>query len=532
MRTSHAMDTLVISCQVDGGEVHVAARLAPNRGAPWSFPQFPRQTTVQRLVETAEVLTTALREAVLAVSRLDPPADLQLASTCLRGLRQAGSRLTETLLPPPVAEWLAANGSGHVIFECDPRLNGVPFHLLVVERDFLGFQCAVGKQLWTPGAAQRTGRPARPLPWRTAHVVDPGNLLPEAAVSEFAFPEVGNEPNPPVFRVGAMLRSRPVTKEQVQTLLRESDAFNFFGHHRHEPGRPETDGWVLGPEPDEVFTAGDFLAAFPPGSRPPALLVAAACDSGTTSMWEEDWPETRRVHGLADAASRAGVDHFVGSMVALPGKRTGRLFAPFYAALIGGRSLGDALRHARRAFRDNPDDPDDPGTLFGLPFVLYGDPTAGVVCAEGHPVSDQTARFCEAPVGHGFCGRLVCESDSGFPGRRCAAHRVQRRCSAGHPLDDTTQVVRCSHHELGGTPCGNLVCERCSGWSRALCHEHCSHEGRPILAGTGRLCRDPQRRHPEEKRSIAPGESGYLQGLCRECLEAASTAAAPLSKKP
>lgn len=519
------MNTLVLSYTIDGDQVHLTPRLRRNRGGEEVLPQAARLCPVQRLLDAGAAVTLQLQQALSAVSHLSPPEDLAHAAASLGALRQAGHALTRLLLPEAVVAELDPAGGGHVIFECDPRLNAVPFHLSTVGGDFLCLRFAVGKRLWTPVRRPPQPQLAEALPWRAFSLIDPGALLPGKVVGQF--PEdafLAGGPMAQVFDFGPMSVSRAVRKDRLQAELREARVVNFFGHHQYDDANPEASGWVLAEGSSAgVFTGNDLLDALGHGAAPPQLIFSAGCDSGITNGWETTWPETGTLHGLVDAACRAGIPHYVGGMVEIPMERAAGVFLPFYSALADGRSIGEALRLARLTFRESPQDTDDGGTLFALPYVLYGDPTVGAVCAGGHPAAGASLVFCEAPGEDRPCGRLVCERDAGFADRRCAHHAVARtvvRCSAGHAVADASALEPCGHRSITGETCGNTVCPECSGWGKRLCYEHVSFEGRRILAGAHKLCDDPDGRHPGVKRSVAPGEAGWklvAPVLCREC---------------
>jgi hypothetical protein len=303
--------------------------------------------------------------------------------------------------------------------------------------------------------------------------------------------------------------------------LRSHDLVSLILHHESDPD-PERTGFVLGPGENgagaRLFTARDFQAAFPAGALPPLVLLAICCRSGMAEGWDKAWGRAGEpMHWMVDAAQGLGVRSYLGTITEIPSLPAPRLLGPFHEALVAGHSVGQSLRLARLALRKNRENPSDGGTLLGLGYALYGDPTVACFCAGGaHRLDDGPSLLCEAPLREGICCKALCPEDGGYHDRRCNEHwkPADLVCSAGHPVARVGALLKCRADD-----CHNTICPRCGGHGQGLCWEHCCHQGHKVIAKARKQCRDPRKLHPNEKRCVCPLDSGWLGSLCVQCLE-------------
>lgn len=544
------MAVLVLHYTVEEGYVGLEARLLKAGGTeqPWRvYPRLEykaRDHSVRCEVTSVNALSTEIHRVLAgAVDAMGDSADNldhRAAQGYLQELRSLGTELQRRLLPTDLTEELHREWAiQHIIFECDPRLSNVPFDLIFLWEDFLCYQFATGKRLLSPGLPGPARKPphqgnAEPaeVGCRGFSLVDPeGSLQAEGAKRlrvEFerfldsweTLTDGRGRPARERIDFSKIRAFRPVRKADLENALQQYRMVNLVCHHVVDPQCPERSGFVLSAmsgKPAEVFTAADLAGCLGPGTIPPWVMLAIACRSGTLEGWNSEWMHLNRLYGMVDAAMRAGVHHYLGAIVKIPADRSPGLLLPFYRHLIEGNSVGQALRAARQTFRVNLRDPLDAGTALGLAFVLYGDPTVGYFCAEGHVAYGVPQVICEAMEQDGTrCGRVVCQKDASFGSFRCARHAgPSLKCSAGHPVANQEQLTRCQFEG-----CRNSVCSDCAGYGQGLCWEHCCYDGHPIPKGTqAKRCPDPTGIHPGENRSVCPQDNGWLQGLCRECMK-------------
>jgi len=504
-----------------------------------THPHLASQTIVSEL--SKEVCTT-LAAAVQGMYANHGELDAAATQGFLEELRRLGTRLRELLLPAPlVAELEASPFVRHLVFRCDPSLNGVPFELMFLG-DFLGFRYGTGRELLTVARPALNAQPAAgdaQQPYHGYGLVDPGQLLSNAGAAglreEFDLFQTawddGRHPGDGQRQFHELIgfddcqAFHLIRKEDLIEAIRHHEVVFLVCHHRFDAQDPGRSGFVLAADnvgnPAEMLTAQDLTNALGPGHAAPRLMLSVACESGIAPGWEHEWTRGDRLFGMVDAAIRSGVRQYISTLISIPADRSPALVLSVCREVVLGQTVGEALRAARCAFRANAADPLDSGTVWGLAFILYGDPAEALLCPQGHRVDAGPTVACRAILHSGrACGTVVCPAEPGFAQRLCNDHAVAEpvKCSAGHRVAGQSQLAPC---RIAG--CRNTICPACRGWGQGLCWEHCCHEGHPIVGPAARkTCRDPDGRHTGERRSICPLDAGYLRGLCDHCLAEAN----------
>ena len=517
------MDTLLLHYTIEPRGERAFIGLVPilrrNDGRLMFLRAYARLSDLAPVLEASANFLGTLRSAVLSMGH---QVNLLAAAGFLGQLQRHGSELLSRLLPDEIISLLQEEGQvRHVTFCYDPRLNAVPFDCVPLNGDFLGFQFAVGRELLSAGtaASRGAGRPAGiPLSGRFILVPPPELSTTERAevirqAVDF-YAEWGRKGRNISIRFDSLSLTGAPTAKDVLEAFQTREIVSVYSHHFYDENHPETSGYRLGGQ--TMFTARQLLDGFAAGQMSPLLVFSLSCESGITRGWENDWPKSERLYGMVDAAKRIGVLHYIGTLVEIPAPKSIGLFGPFYGALADGFTIGEALRLTRLSLRRNPRDPEDGGTVLGLALTLYGDPSVALLSRSGHRTAEVYAPVCEGKTGGALCGKAVAPQDPGYALRLCPDHYSPEGCSAGHILSSGTSLKKCCK-------CDNKLCPQCAGWGRQLCWEHCCFEGHEIVAGVKKVCSDPQRRHPGEKRSICPfDEARWLRGLCRECFPAST----------
>lgn len=236
----------------------------------------------------------------------------------------------------PIESWIEADR--RLIVETDGVLCLLPLQALVDERgSYLGdrFQVSV-----SPGMRyQAESRKWNGLsPESTALVVgDPAARnwasLPGA---EQEAREVAAHFNRSHLVLDANVSSKEIAKE-----LPHVDVFHFSGH---ASAGVDASGMVLGDA--SLFQARNLL---PMRSARTQLAVLSACASarGTTGFFDDE-------DSFVQQLAAAGVPEIVASRWNVDSSATAVLMRMFYAGLMQGRTVPDALREATRSVRANP----------------------------------------------------------------------------------------------------------------------------------------------------------------------------------
>jgi CHAT domain-containing protein len=164
-------------------------------------------------------------------------------------------------------------------------------------------------------------------------------------------------------RVRALLRKQPgcllkelwrgeATRQAVLSAFRsgEYDVIHYAGHAEFDEQTPSRSGIVCA---NDVRLTGADLSSI---SRLPTLVFFNACESGRV-RGKPVKGKTREQHakdsvGLAEAFMRGGVANFLGTYWPVGDEAASVFATSFYADIVAGKSVGEALRRGRVAVRD------------------------------------------------------------------------------------------------------------------------------------------------------------------------------------
>jgi tetratricopeptide (TPR) repeat protein len=181
-------------------------------------------------------------------------------------------------------------------------------------------------------------------------------------------------------RLGAYLGERPqytvvvndgaVSRAEFLARFRDSDIVHVAGQAEFDGARSAASGLLVA---DGRVTAAD-LGGLPAGATVPRLFFFNAIEPAAGGG---DGRREAAVAAVAAAVLAAGVKHFVCSVRAVAGTTGFQFSDEFYHELASGRSVGVAVREARRAAARR----EGKSALTWASYVLYGDPTARYVTA-------------------------------------------------------------------------------------------------------------------------------------------------------
>ncbi len=284
-------------------------------------------------------------------------------------LTDLGHRLGTLVLPEAVRTELAKSRSRHLVVVHDLAAARLPWEALRLghwipaiaaglSRRYVAADLAIGR--W----AEHRGRQQE---LALLLIVDPTSDLP-GAIDEAE--RIGRlaaaDPRVRVTRIA----QKEVTREAVLDHLRseEFDVIHYAGHAFFEPGAPGDSGIHCA---DGVLRALDLLNL---RSLPP-LLFFNACEAGRlrrapARKRKQARPATRRVLGtavgFAEAFMRYGVANFVGTYWPVQDASASTFARAFYALLLSGATIGDALLAGRKAVQAS-------GSVDWADYIHYGD---------------------------------------------------------------------------------------------------------------------------------------------------------------
>lgn len=301
----------------------------------------------------------AIRMACVRVTQALKRATQAAGHTHLRELRDAGASLYDRLLAGGVKQLLKSTTLEYLTLNVQDQLVFVPWELLFDGDEFLCRRFAIGRRVSSRAPARAASREwtLRPL---VSVVSDPRGNLKAAQTEGEQLTSLLSASD----RFSLAMKSGAGVN-YVSDALRRSHVVHFCGHAEYDDDSPARSGWLLA---DGTLTASDIRQMAENDKPFPSLIFSNACHSGRTDQWARHGEE--RLYDLASAFLLAGVRHYVGTLWDVADDPSRELALHFYRGLVKGRSMGAALRDARRAVAGRAGDEN----LIWASYVLYGDP--------------------------------------------------------------------------------------------------------------------------------------------------------------
>ena len=276
-------------------------------------------------------------------------------------LRQAGSMISDRLLPKKIIEKIGQAHGGNLFVSLHPDLIRVPWEIALSEGEPWCLRFDMGRQILLEEVSVRISRRRAAKAPRILIVADPTEDLPETReTAEKIFQSILSQH--PLLNVNLLIGGR-VTREELLARFEETDIVYYNGHAEHDLENPAKSAWRL---KDGGLTCEHFAAL----KTPPELVFANACESGRESPWTEPRLRLEHLTGMVSSFLAAGVTHYIGTMWPIA-PEGGSVFAErFFVGLLQGAPIGACVREARQHVID------DTGVdgLVWASYVLYGDP--------------------------------------------------------------------------------------------------------------------------------------------------------------
>ena len=288
----------------------------------------------------------------------------------LTKLRDIGRAFYDELFSEHVKKKLEDTDATYLNLNLDDPLIHVPWELLNTGQQFLCQRFNMGRMVKTrqPVVDTKPRILARPL--KMLVLADPTGDL-EGALLEGN--RIGRQMEPNKELVDVCLRSGKVTPGFVKEKLSNFDLVHFAGHADYNPKSPGDSGWRL---TDGTLTAHDITGDQRTGSMP-ALVFSNACRSAHNGHWTIHEGFQDEIFGLANAFLISGVRHYVGTCWEIMDETSGLFSTAFYQHLLSGRTMGEALRLARREVIEEHGEE----SIVWASYILYGDPTSNYLDA-------------------------------------------------------------------------------------------------------------------------------------------------------
>jgi len=314
--------------------------------------------------------------------------DGRLAPEALRKLREVGQVFYDEFFPSNIKQTFHQTKAEYLKLYLDDQSVYIPWELLHDGERFLCSRFNVGRLVKTRQsllANQRRRELSYPL--KMLILADPQGDL-RGAYEEGAkirdYMELNRE------SVSVSLRSGNITPDFVKEKIRNFDLVHFAGHAEYSAETPEKSGWRL---TGNVLSARE-VCGMAGNAAMPALIFSNACQSARTKKWTlgEDFQE--EVFGLANAFLLAGVKHYVGTFWEVLDEPSSAFSLAFYRHLLSGKTMGEAVRLARRNLIEGYGE----DSIVWTSYLLYGDPTSCYLEQIGKDVAAEESEAVSASL--------------------------------------------------------------------------------------------------------------------------------------
>ena len=293
------------------------------------------------------------RNSTKGVPRLPPDKSVEAS------LAEMGQFAYQYLLAPSLRQQLATTTADHLVVDLDEQLIDIPWELFHDGRSFLCLRFAIGRRILAkerPSASPRIEHSRR----RLLVIGNPTGDLPQAHAESKEIARLAASHHVEV----TLLSERLAKKNDFLRAFEQYDLIHYAGHGSYNLKNPDesylsfADGEVRAHE----------IARFAAGS-PPRFVFLNACWSAQELATPASYAAI--VRGLSRTFIYSGVGAFIGSILPIPDASAARMAVLLYDGLLGGLSVGEALRIARTTFVHEC----RPNDSAWATLVLYGDPT-------------------------------------------------------------------------------------------------------------------------------------------------------------
>ncbi len=297
-----------------------------------------------------------------------------------KNLRKIGQLFWDHLLTRPIKEKLKSVSSCALILSLDEELIYIPWELIFDGREFLSLKFSLGRLVRSRGESNLLQYRQLADSLKMLILANPeGNL--KSAYAEGL--NIKNQFSHKQRQVRVDFKAQQISKSYVQKNICDYDLVHFAGHCEWDKSDPQRSGWVL---TDGILRIEDILKMGQSASLP-ALIFSNACHSAQVNTGVLDLGYQKASYSMASAFLFAGVRHYIGAIRKIEDQASLIFAKEFYARLVLGVSVGEALRLSRlRLIKEYGE-----VSLHWVNYLLYGDP--GYVFFNLHVHRKQKTKF-------------------------------------------------------------------------------------------------------------------------------------------
>jgi inosine-uridine nucleoside N-ribohydrolase len=273
-------------------------------------------------------------------------------------LAEAGRDVFHLMLPRSIQDVLTRMEGGHLAISTDDP--AILWESAFFQDQFLGLRFAVARRMIARKVPDQNPRPERSS-LEMLVIADPRGDLRQAANEARAIEEMFSEES--LVQVRVVAQKEASTRNVLHHLSTHAyDIVHYAGHvDANEPGEATL-------KLSDGATTASYLAQRLSGVKPQIVFVNG-CSSGRLAKQVEENPQLggRWVASMAETFLTEGVGSYVGTLWDVADEAASKVAGRFYAALLEGAAVGDALMSARQSAADL-------GAAGWGAYLLYGRP--------------------------------------------------------------------------------------------------------------------------------------------------------------
>lgn len=255
-------------------------------------------------------------------------------------IRKSGQLLWNYVLTRTVKERLRNSPVQELALSLDEELINIPWELLYDGREFLSLKFNMGRLV-------RSKDLTSPVRYRSVSpslkmlvLANPTNDLKSAHLEGL---HIKNQFERKRNQISIDFKATNIDTLYVKKNLCDYDIVHFAGHCEYDCEDSYRSGWVLN---DGRFSGHDVLALSDTVSLP-ALVFSNACHSARLNPGMPDRDYQIKTYSLASAFLFSGVRHYIGAIRRIEDPESLTFAKEFYARIVNGDTLGEAMRQAR-----------------------------------------------------------------------------------------------------------------------------------------------------------------------------------------
>ncbi len=278
-------------------------------------------------------------------------------------LKKAGQLLYDQLLTRVIKERLKNESLIDLILTVDEKLISIPWELLYDGRDFLCLKFNLGRLIRTEREIKLPQYRELSYPLKMLIIANPTGDLNSSYQEGLHIKNYLTKSK----LINVNFKAYDVDTIYLKKNLRDYDIIHFAGHCEYNSRKFSTSGWVLS---DGRMELEDFQLMAQTQALP-SVIFANACQSAKAGITFVDPNRQGYIYNMAYALLFSGVRHYIGSSFRLDDTLAFQLAREFYTQIIEGKSIGEALSHARiNLIKKYSYD-----TVAWGSYILYGDPS-------------------------------------------------------------------------------------------------------------------------------------------------------------